>query len=143
MEQLIQKYMKYFYIALIIIISLRLISTVFTVLTVGFQSVEIISIVLLIINILLLVDSTKHNIKQQFTECKSDAKILRFTLGLLVTFHMLTYFESHFDWAILTDHLMILSIIEILLTHRIKSIEHLEKMASKVSRRNTLDQEGG
>ena len=143
MEHLTQKYMKYFYIAILGIIGLRLLGTVITTITMGFGSENIISIVLLIMNILLLVDSIKHNIKQQFTECKSDAKILRFTLGLLITFHMLAYFETHFEWAILTDHLMILSVVEIMLTNRIKGIEHLEKLASKVKKNNTLDQKGG
>lgn len=143
MEHLTQKYMKYFYIALLIIVIVRLLGTVVTTITMGFGSENIISIVLLIVNTLLLTDSVKHNVKQQFTECKSDAKILRFTLGLLITFHMLAYFETHFDWAILTDHLMILSIVEIMLTNRIRSIEHLEKLASKVRKNDTLDQKGG
>lgn len=134
MEQLTQKFMKYFYIALLVIIVTRLVGTVVTTITMSFQSESLISIVLLIVNTLLLVDSIKHNIKQQFTECKSDAKILRFTLGLLITFHMLAYFEAHFDWAILTDHMMILAVVEVMLTHRIKSIEHLEKLASKVKK---------
>lgn len=143
MEQLIQKYMKYFYIALLSIISIRLLGTVWAALTMSFQSGILISIILLLVNMLLLIDSIKHNIRQQFTECKADAKILRFTLGLLIVFHMLTYFETHFDWAILTDHMMILFTVEIVLSYRIQSIEHLERLANTITTDSTLSQKGG
>ena len=89
MEQLTQKYIKYFYISLIAIISVQLINVIFGILMSGFQLKEVMLLFLTGTNIILLIDSTRHNIKQQFTECKYDAKILRFTIGLLMLFHMI------------------------------------------------------
>ena len=67
MEQLTQKYIKYFYIALIIIISIQLFDVIFSILTSGFQIREFMLLFLTGTNIMLLIDSTRHNIKQRFT----------------------------------------------------------------------------
>ena len=142
MEQLMQKYIKYFYIVLISIISVQLLGTVIETLVSGLQCGALVLMILLLMNIILLADAIKHNLQQQFTECKEDARILRFTLGLLALIRMFTCYHINFDWIALTDYIMIIGVIEIVLAHRIKSIEHLEKLASQVTRK-TLDQKGG
>lgn len=139
MEQLTQKYIKYFYISLIAIISVQLINVIFGILMSGFQLKEVMLLFLTGINIILLIDSIRHNIKQQFTECKYDAKILRFTIGLLMLFHMI---EST-SLIIFANYLISIVAIEIILAFRIKSIEYLEKMANQFAKEKELNQKGG
>ena len=134
MEQLTQKYIKYFYISLIAIISVQLINVIFGILMSGFQLKEVMLLFLTGINIILLIDSIRHNIKQQFTECKYDAKILRFTIGLLMLFHMI---EST-SLIIFANYLISIVAIEIILAFRIKSIEYLEKMANQFAKEKEL-----
>ena len=142
MEQLMQKYIKYFYVTLFIIILTQLIGTIITTIVCGCQCGTIISLILFLVNIVLLIDAIKHNLRQQFTECKEDARILRFTLALLAIFRMISCNNGGLNWIMITDYIMIISVIEIILEHRIKSIEHLEKLASEVSRSYTPDQKG-
>lgn len=142
MEQLMQKYIKYFYITLLVIILIQLVGTVISTFICGCQCGVIISLILFLVNIVLLVDAIKHNIKQQFTECKEDARILRFTLALLAIFRMVSCSNEFLNWVTLTDYIMIIGVIEIVLAHRIKSIEYLENLASRITRRRTLDQKG-
>lgn len=142
MEQLMQKYIKYFYMILLGVILIQFAGIIITTALSGFQCGSIISIMLFLINIILLTDAIKHNIKQQFTECKEDARILRFTLALLAIFRMVSCSCENFDWIRLTDYIMIIGVIETVLAHRIKSIEHLEKLASKISKKHTPDQKG-
>lgn len=139
MEQLTQKYIKYFYISLIAIISVQLVNVIFGILMSGFQLKEVMLLFLTGTNIILLIDSTRHNIKQQFTECKYDAKILRFTIGLLMLFHMI---EST-SLIIFANYLISIVAIEIILAFRIKSIEYLEKMANQFAKEKELNQKGG
>lgn len=139
MEQLTQKYIKYFYISLIVIISVQLVNVIFSILMSGFQLKEVMLLFLTGTNIILLIDSTRHNIKQQFTECKYDAKILRFTIGLLMLFHMI---EST-SLIIFANYLISIVAIEIILAFRIKSIEYLEKMANQFAKEKELNQKGG
>ena len=141
LEQLMQKYIKYFYIVLIVIIAVQLLGTVIETLVLGLQCGALVSMILFLVNIILLVDAIKHNLKQQFTECKEDARVLRFTLGLLALVRMFACCTQELDWIAFTDYIMIIGVIEIVLAHRIKSIELLERLASKVTRDNTLDQE--
>lgn len=143
MENLVQKYIKYFYIILVSIISVQLLMVVFTVLTTGLQCDTVLFMFLSVTNILVLIDSIKHNVKQQFTECKSDAKVLRYTIGLLMGSHMLLYFRENFNWVVLMDHIMITAITIVILNYRIKTIEHLENMVSHFAKTNVLDQKGG
>ena len=138
MEQLTQKYIKYFYISLIAIISVQLINVIFGILMSGFQLKEVMLLFLTGTNIILLIDSIRHNIKQQFTECKYDAKILRFTIGLLMLFHMI---EST-SLIIFANYLINIVAIEIILAFRIKSIEYLEKMANQFAKEKELNQKG-
>lgn len=139
MEQLTQKYVKYFYISLIIIISVQLVNVIFGILTSGLQLREFMLLFLTETNIMLLIDSTRHNIKQQFTECKYDAKILRFTIGLLMLFNII---EST-SLVIFANYLISIIAIEIILEFRIKSIEYLEKMANQFAKEKELNQKGG
>lgn len=143
MEQLMQKYIKCFYFVLVIIITGQLIGTVIETLLFGMQCGSLVLMLLFLANIILLMDALKHNVRQQFTECKEDARILRFTLGLLALARIFSCFFVNFDWVTITDCTMIISVIEIVLAHRIKSIEHLERLASQVTKKDTLDKKGG
>lgn len=142
MERLMQKYIKYFYIILLVVILIQFVGLIISTIMSGFQCGEIISVMLFLINIILLTDAIKHNVRQQFTECKEDARILRFTLALLAIFRMASCSCGGFDWIRFTDYIMIIGVIEIVLAHRIKSIEHLENLASKINRIYTPDQKG-
>jgi len=143
MEGLMQKHIKLFYTTLLIIILIQFVGTIVETITGGFLCGTIISMMLFLINVMLLTDAIKHNIRQQFTECKENARILRFTLALLALFRMVSCTCSDsFDWIRLTDYVMIIGVIEIVLAHRIKSIEYLENLASKINRSRTLDQKG-
>lgn len=143
MERLMQKHIKCFYITLLIIILIQFVGTIIETIARGFLCGTIISTMLSLINVILLTDAIKHNVRQQFTECKEDARILRFTLALLALFRMVSCTCSDsFDWIRLTDYIMTIGVIEIVLTHRIKSIEYLENLASKFNRSRTPDQKG-
>jgi putative effector of murein hydrolase LrgA (UPF0299 family) len=143
MEGLMQKHIKYFYMTLLIIILIQFVGTIIETITGGFLCGTIISMMLFLINVILLTDAIKHNIKQQFTECKEDARILRFTLALLAIFRMVSCTCSDsFDWIRLTDYVMIIGVIETVLAHRIKSIEYLENLSSKINKSRTPDQKG-
>lgn len=143
MERLMQKHIKCFYITLLVIILIQFIGTIIETISGGFLCGTIISMMLFLINVILLTDAIKHNVKQQFTEGKEDARILRFTLALLALFRMVSCTCSDsFDWIRLTDYIMIIGVIEIILSHRIKSIEYLENLASKINRSRTPDQKG-
>ena len=130
MEDLIRKYIRYFYIILLIAISIHLIASVVTLLFGHITCQRIVLIVLSIVNIMLLCNSMKYNMKQQFTECKVSLKILRFTLGLGAVIHILIYFNL----ATLADYVLMLSSIEGILTYRIKCIDHLENLANKLAK---------
>ena len=142
MERLMQKYIKYFYITLLILILVQFVGITIETILSGFQCGTIISLMLFLINVILLIDAIKHNVRQQFTECKEDARILRFTLALLAVLRILSYSCEGFDWIRFTDYVMLISVIEIILAHRIKSIEHLESLASKINRTYAPDQKG-
>lgn len=137
-----QKYIKYFYIVLTVIIAVQLLGTVIETLVSGLQCGALVSIILFLVNIILLIDAMKHNVRQQFTECKEDARVLRFTLGLLALVRMFACFRTELDWIALTDYVMIIGVIEIVLAHRIKSIELLEKLARRVTIDDIPSQKG-
>lgn len=137
-----QKYIKYFYIVLTVIIAVQLLGTVIETLVSGLQCGALVSMILFLVNIILLVDAMKHNVQQQFTECKEDARVLRFTLGLLALVRMFACFRAELDWIALTDYVMIIGVIEIVLAHRIKSIELLEKLARRVTIDDIPSQKG-
>lgn len=142
MEQLIQKYVRCFYAALIIGILVQLVDVVLTTLKGTILPETFILMVLSITNVILLYNSIKNNVKQRFTECKESAKILRFTLPLLTTFQALICFTNHYDLIALCNHLIIVVITVIVLSYRIKSIEYLENLANRFAKDNALDQKG-
>lgn len=137
MEQLIQKYIRYFYVTLIIITSIQLFDTVFTTLERNEPCNTFILMFLSVINIVLLVGSLIHNSKQRFTECKANAKILRVTVALLIGLQAFICFKAHPNLISLGNHLMTIMVIEIVLDYRIKSIEHLEKLADRLTKDTT------
>lgn len=139
MEQLIQRHIKYFYVAFACVIFVQLILVIFAMLNNRLQYDALAFISLSIVNIILLIDSIKHNIRQQFTECKVGAKILRFTIGLLMASHMLLYFRDAFNWVTLMDHIMIAVIAVIILNYRIKTIEYLEKRVSHLPKSDIVN----
>lgn len=143
MEQLIQKYVRYFYVALIGGILVQLIDIILTSIKGEICCETFLLIFLSVVNLLLLNNNLRHNKKQQFTECKENSKTLRFTMGIFVIFQALLCFVRNSSWVMLGNHLMTLVVIEIILDYRIKSIEHLEKLANRYAKEKALDQEKG
>lgn len=131
MEQLIQKYIKYFYATLIIVIFIQLIDTVITTVMGNNHCDTLVLMFLSAINLVLLSGSLIYNIKQTFTESKTNAKILRFTMALLIITQATLCYKLNPNIISLGNHLMTLAIIEIIFNYRIKTIEHLENLASK------------
>ena len=84
MEQLTQKYIKYFYITLIGVTIVQLVNTIVKTVQGNTECNTFVLIFLAIINVILLIGSLIHNMKQRFTECKTNAKILRFTIAMLM-----------------------------------------------------------
>ena len=131
MEPLLQKYAKYFYITLICVISLQLLTMTIKTLC-GEMQVELCAQVFLyILNLILVCSNMRNSIKQQFVECKANAKILRFTLALLLTLQAVICFKTNPDWVILGNHILMVVIVEIVLNYRIRSIEYLEKLVDQ------------
>lgn len=131
MEKLIQKYAKLFDIAMIVIILLQLVGAVIIILTKCIHCEAVVSVVLSVINLMLLSNSLRCNRTQQFVEWKVNAKILRYTLGLFILFHMVVCTMRGFNMIELGSHLMNMLTIEIVLTYRINSIVHLEDLADR------------
>lgn len=131
MEKLIQKYAKLFDIAMIAIILLQLVGAVIIILTKCIHCEAVVSVVLSVINLMLLSNSLRCNRTQQFVEWKVNAKILRYTLGLFILFHMVVCIMRGFNMIELGSHLMNMLTIEIVLTYRINSIRQLEDLADR------------
>ena len=137
MEQLIQKYIKYFYITLIGITIVQLVDTIVKTVQGNAECNTFVLIFLSIMNIILLISSLIHNMKQRFTECKTNAKILRLTIAILMLLQAWVCYEMNHSIVVLGNHLMTIVVIEIVLNYRIKSIEYLEKRADKLAKNNT------
>lgn len=137
MEQLTQKYIKYFYITLIGVTIVQLVDTIVKTVQGNTECNTFVLIFLAIINVILLISSLIHNMKQQFTECKTNAKILRLTIAMLMVLQILVCYKINHNIVILGNHLMTIVVIEIVLNYRIKSIEYLEKRADKLAENNT------
>lgn len=137
MEQLIQKYIKYFYATLIGVIIIQAIDIIITTVQGRTECNTFMLIFLSILNIVLLASSLIHNIKQQFTECKINGKILRLTIAALIGFQTMLCFQREYNLISLGNNLMTLIVIEIVLNYRIKSIEYLEKKACKLLKNPT------
>lgn len=131
MEKLIQKYARLFDIAMIVIILLQLVGAVIIILTKCIHCEAVVSVVLSVINLMLLSNSLRCNRTQQFVEWKVNAKILRYTLGLFILFHMVVCIMRGFNMIELGSHLMNMLTIEIVLTYRINSIRQLEDLADR------------
>lgn len=131
MEKLIQKYARLFDIAMIVIILLQLVDAVYISLTKCIHCEAIMSVVLFVVNLILLSNSLRCNRTQQFVEWKVNAKILRYTLGLFILFHMVVCIMRGFNMIELGSHLMNMLTIEIVLTYRINSIRQLEDLADR------------
>lgn len=137
MEQLIQKYIKYFYITLIGVTIVQLVDTIVKTVQGNAECNTFVLIFLAIINVILLISSLIHNIKQRFTECKTNAKILRLTIAMLMALQAFICYEMNHSIVVLGNHLITIVVIEIVLNYRIKSIEYLEKRADKLAKNNT------
>lgn len=137
MEQLIQKYVKYFYITLIGVTIVQLVDTIAKTVQGNTECNTFVLIFLSIINVILLVSSLIHNTRQRFTECKTNAKILRLTIAMLMLLQAFMCYEMNHSIVVLGNHLMTVVVIEIVLNYRIKSIEYLEKRADKLAKNNT------
>lgn len=131
MEKLIQKYARLFDIAMIAIILLQLVGAVIIILTKCIHCEAVVSVVLSVINLMLLSNSLRCNRTQQFVEWKVNAKILRYTLGLFILFHMVVCIMRGFNMIELGSHLMNMLTIETVLTYRINSIRQLEDLADR------------
>lgn len=137
MEQLIQKYVKYFYITLIGVTIVQLVDTIVKTVQGNTECNTFVLIFLSIINVILLVSSLIHNTRQRFTECKTNAKILRLTIAMFMLLQAFMCYEMNHSIVVLGNHLMTVVVIEIVLNYRIKSIEYLEKRADKLAKNNT------
>lgn len=137
MEQLIQKYIKYFYITLISVTIVQLVDTIVKTVQGNTECNTFVLIFLAIINVILLISSLIHNMKQRFTECKTNAKILRLTIAMLMALQAFICYEMNHSIVVLGNHLITIVVIEIVLNYRIKSIEYLEKRADKLAKNNT------
>lgn len=137
MEQLTQKYIKYFYITLIGVTIVQLVDTIVKTVQGNTECNTFVLIFLAIMNIILLISSLIHNMKQRFTECKTNAKILRLTIAMFMILQTFICYKMNYNIVILGNHLMTIVVIEIVLNYRIKSIEYLEKRADKLAKNNT------
>lgn len=142
MEMLVQKYFRYFYIILIIGILLQMVNIVVTGITISIGYRMFITIALSVLNLILLMNDIKFSLKQQFTESKLLAKVLRFTILPLLIFQMWLCLLRGYNGIVLGDYLMSIAIIEVTLTFKIKCIKHLEEMANQFAKDNILDKKG-
>lgn len=138
MEYLAQKSSKYFYIVLLVTILFHLVDTVLMLFKTGYSPETFVLILLSIINIMLLGNSIHFNRKQKFTECKVNAKILRFTIAPLLILHTVYTWDS-INLITLRDNIMALSVIELVLGYRINCIEYLERMANQFAKENMIN----
>lgn len=134
MEQLVQKYIKYFYMSLIGITAVQLVDTVIKTIQGDVECNTFILIFLSIMNVILLISNLIHNTKQRFTECKTNAKILRFTIAVLIGLQAFLCYKINSSIVLFGNHFMTIVVIEIVLTYRIRSIEYLEKRADQLSK---------
>lgn len=142
MEYLVQKHIKYFYIALVCGIIMQLVNVVIFAIqnTIGYKIFAV--VFLSILNLILLLSDLRHSIKQQFTECKLEAKILRFTIIPLLIFQVWLCLLRGFSGIVLGDYIMSAVMIEIVLNLKIKCIEYLEELAKQFVKDKILDKKG-
>lgn len=133
MEKLSQKFMLYFYITLVVSIVLQLINTIVISLKLGAIIPAIALIMMSIVNLIILDASLLHNIKQQFIGSKAMAKVLVFTLPLLLICQIVLNSAGPMSMSEVISRITTLSIAEIALIYRIKTIDELEIRANKYS----------
>ena len=129
MEAIMQKYMKYFYITFLVRMTAHLLNTISIVMYSGVGVKPFILMAFSITNLLLLGVGLKYDRKQQFSEIKTNARILRWTIGIRLVMYALFNFSETLNWISLIEHFAAILIAELILTLRIKHIEHLEKIA--------------
>lgn len=130
MERMIQKYIKVFYTTMIVCIGVQLVDIIIQAIHWNVNLWTIITLFLSTINIILLTCNLRHNKKQQFIECKEKLKVLKVMLPLLILIQTVVCFGMYHSWVLLGHHLMTIMVTSIIISYRIKSIEHLEKKAS-------------
>lgn len=135
MEKLSQKFMLYFYITLILSIIGQLVTTIINTLTIGVIVPAITLIMMSIVNLIILNASIIHNIKQQFIESKAMAKVLVFTLPLLLICQFILHSIGPFSLSEIISRITVLIISEIALLYRIRTIDELEIRANEYSER--------
>lgn len=131
MEQLIQKYIKYFYATVIAIIAAQLIDVIIVLLL---GSVSISAIVLMLVsalNLVLFGNCMRHNVNQRFVECKMDLKVLRITVIPLMICQILFCLSKGLDLIMLMNHIGIVILVELILTYRIKNLDYLENLVDQ------------
>ena len=139
MEQLAQKHIRYFYLALILGIIMQLVNVIIVSIKDGIGWRMFTIVFLSIANLILLISDLRHSIKQQFTECKLETKVLRFTIIPLLVFQVWLCLLKGFSGIVLGDYIMSAVMIEIILHFKIKSIEHLEILADKLAKDELLE----
>lgn len=131
MEQLIQKYIKVFYATVICIITAQLIEVVITLLTGDISIGAVILMLVSMLNIVLFGNCMRHNMHQRFIECKMDLKTLRVTVIPLMIVQIWFCFTQGLDLIMLMNHIGIVVLVELILTYRIKSLDHLVNLVNQ------------
>lgn len=131
MEQLTQKYIKIFYATVICIIIAQLVEVIGTMLTGETSLGAIILLLVSMLNIVLFGNCMRHNIHQRFIECKMDLKTLRVTVVPLMVAQIWFCFTQGLDFIMLMNHVGIAILVELILTYRIKSLDHLVNLVEQ------------
>lgn len=131
MERLIQKYIKYFYITVICIITAQLIDVICVMLFGNFSVMAFVLMLVSMLNLVLFSNCMKHNVNQRFIECKMDLKVLRITVIPLMICQILFCFSQGFNLIMLMNHIGIVVLVELILTYRIKSLDHLVNLVNQ------------
>lgn len=131
MEQLVQKYIKVFYTTVICIIAAQLGEVIYTILTSGFSLVAVVLMLTSALNLVLFGNCMKHNVNQRFIECKMDLKTLRITVIPLMISQIWFCFTQGLDLIMLMNHIGIVVLVELILTFRIKNLDHLENLVNQ------------
>ena len=131
MEQLIQKYIKIFYVTVICIIAAQLIEVICKILTGGLSFGSVFLMLVSALNLVLFGNCMRHNINQRFIECKMDLKTLRITVIPLMISQIWFCFTQGLDLIMLMNHIGIVVLVELILTYRIKSLDHLENLVNQ------------
>lgn len=134
MERLTQKYIKIFYATVICIIAAQLIEVVMTMLTGNISIGATILMLVSMLNIVLFGNCMRHNIHQRFIECKMDLKTLRVTVIPLMVAQIWFCFTQGLDLIMLMNHIGIAILVELILTYRIKSLDHLVDLVEQYMR---------